>query len=281
MFSRLINISRTSKQIILILVDSLLLVSVLLVSFSIRLGYWYFPESDLVLVILGAPIIAVPIFILFGLYHSIIRYVGLKTLWSIMQAVSLYALIWGIVGFMSAVEGIPRSVILINWTLAMLVIGGLRMAARWLLSDTNGISQSTKNNIAIYGAGDAGRQLLTALQQSSEYNPVAFIDDEGGLRKQTINGVSVYAPNDIVSLIDDKQVTEVLIAIPSISRTRRGEIIDFLEPHPVMVRSLPGVAELAQGKVNITDLKEVSIDDLLGRDFVLPNQDLLEINIKD
>jgi len=279
--NQIINLGRFKKQLIILLVDSLLLILVLLASFSIRLGYWYFPESDLIWVIFGAPIIAIPIFVRFGLYRSIIRYIGLKSLWSIVRAVSLYALIWGIVGFMSAVEGIPRSVILINWALTILVIGGLRMAARWLLSDMGGANQSTKNNVAVYGAGDAGRQLLTALQQSSEYNPVALIDDASELHKKIINGVAVYAPKDIVSLIGNKKVSEILLAIPSAPRSRRNEIIYFLEPYPVMVRSLPGVSELAQGKINITDLKEVSIDDLLGRDPVFPNQDLLEVNIKD
>ena len=87
---------------------------------------------------------------------------GLKALWAVVQAVSLYSLVWGVVGFMSAIEGIPRSVILINWVLAILAIGGLRMAARWMLSDVNGFKKSSKNNVIIYGAGSAGRQLLTA-----------------------------------------------------------------------------------------------------------------------
>mgnify|MGYP001567204581 CR=1 FL=1 len=281
MLNKLINISRISKQIAMLLIDSVLLVSILLASFSIRLGYWYFPENDLIWVIFGAPIITIPIFIRFGLYRTVIRYIGFRALWAVVQAVSLYALIWGVIGFMVAVEGIPRSVILINWILAILVIGGLRTTARWMLSDVDGATKPTKCNVAIYGAGDAGRQLLNALQQSSEYNPVAFIDDASDLQKHSINGVVVYAPSNINNLIGNKKISEILLAIPSISHTRRSEIIDSLELHPVMVRSLPGVAELAQGKINIADLKEVSINDLLGRDSVFPNQDLLEVNIRD
>ena len=259
--------------------DSIVLIGTLLAAFSLRLGVWYWPENDLIWVILGAPIIAIPIFIRFGLYRAVIRYIGFKALWAVVQAVSLYALVWGVVGFMSAVEGIPRSVVLINWILAILVISGLRIAARWILSDANGFNQSSKNNVIIYGAGSAGRQLLTALQQSSEYHPVAFIDDENELQKQSIGGVEVFTPNDIKGLISKSEVSEILLAIPSVSRTRRNEIIDFLEPYPVMVRSLPGVSELAQGKVNVADLKEVSIKDLLGRDVVKPNKQLLGKNI--
>jgi len=263
----------------MLLIDSIVLIGILLAAFSLRLGVWYWPENDLVWAILGAPIVAIPIFVRFGLYRAIIRYIGFKALWAVVQAVSLYALVWGVVGFMSAVEGIPRSVIIINWILAILVVGGLRMVARWVLSDVNGFKQSSNNNVIIYGAGSAGRQLLTALQQSSEYHPIAFIDDASELKKQSIGGVGVFTPNDIKDLIGKSEVSEILLAIPSVSRTRRSEIIDFLESYPVMVRSLPGVSELAQGKINIADLKEVSIKDLLGRDSVEANKTLLDKNI--
>ncbi len=265
----------------MLLIDFMVLFCALLAAFSLRLGVWYWPESDLVWVVLGAPIIAIPIFVRFGLYRAIIRYIGFKALWAVVQAVSLYALVWGIVVFMSAMDGIPRSVILINWVLAILAIGGFRMVARWFLSDLNGFNQSSKKNVIIYGAGSAGRQLLTALQQSSEYRPVAFIDDANELKRQSIGGVEVFTPNNIKGLISKSKVSEILLAIPSASRTRRNEVIDFLEPYPVMVRSLPSVSELAQGKVNIADLKEVSIRDLLGRDVVEPNEDLLNQNIAD
>jgi len=168
MFSQLINLSRISKQIIMLFVDSVLLISILLASFSIRLGYWYFPQSDLIWVMLGAPIIAIPIFVRFGLYRAVIRYIGFKALWAMVQAVSLYALVWGVIGFMAAVDGIPRSVILINWALSLLVIGGLRFITRWLLtrdSDLKNSTQSSSNSkkVLVYGAGDAGIQLVSAL----------------------------------------------------------------------------------------------------------------------
>jgi len=264
----------------MVLVDSLVLVLILLLSFSIRLGYWYWPESDLIWVILGAPIIAVPVFIWFGLYKEIIRYVGLGILWAIVRAISLYALIWGVVGFMTAVEGIPRSVILINWLFAFVVIAGSRVAARWFFSRVNINNSSQRKNVVIYGAGSAGRQLSFALTQSNEYNPVAFIDDASDIHKHSINGMEVISPDNFKSLINKRNVIEVLLAIPSASRWRRKEIIDFLEPYPVLVRSLPGVSELAQGKVKIADLREVSIKDLLGRDPVIANKRLLSRNIE-
>lgn len=135
MINRMIGLSRINKQLVMLFADSVALVLILLASFSIRLGYWYYPESDLVWVIFGAPVVASIIFVRFGLYRAVIRYIGFKALWAIVQAVSLYALVWGAIGFMVATDGIPRSVILINWVLSLLAIGGVRIFARALLSE--------------------------------------------------------------------------------------------------------------------------------------------------
>ena len=283
MIEKLVNLSRINKQLIMFLVDSVVLVSILLASFSIRLGYWYFPHSDLIWVILGAPIIAIPIFVRFGLYRAVVRYIGFKALWTIVQAVSLYALVWGVVGFMAAADGIPRSVILINWVLSLLAIGGLRIMARWLLTKSGNMKNtdafSDCKRALVYGAGDAGIQLVSALEYSKEYCLVGLIDDSKELQGNQIRGLDVYSIDSIGDIINKLKVDEVLIAMPSASRTKRLAIINVLEPYPVLVRMLPGVSELAEGKVNIGDLRKVSIKDLLGRDTVEPNKELLGKNI--
>ena len=293
MLNLVVNLSRINKQLIMLLVDSMLLVSILLASFSIRLGYWYFPQDDLIWVIFGAPVVASIIFVRFGLYRAVIRYIGFKALWTVVQAVSLYALVWGVIGFMVAVDGIPRSVILINWMLSLLAIGGVRIAARFLLSNNvkfsifnfefnvNGNGNSNERRVLVYGAGDAGVQLIGALVHSDEYHPVGLIDDSKELQGQYISGLSVYSVDAIEKLIIKLKVDEILIAMPSASRAKRLAIISTLEPYPVHVRMLPGVAELAQGKVSVGDLREVSIKDLLGRDLVEANKDLLGKNITD
>ena len=283
MIEKLVNLSRINKQLIMFLVDSVVLVSILLASFSIRLGYWYFPHSDLVWVIFGAPIIAIPIFVRFGLYRAVIRYIGFKALWAIVQAVSLYALLWGAIGFMASMDGIPRSVILINWVLSLLAIGGLRIAARWLLTRSvnmeNTDTFSDCKRALVYGAGDAGIQLVSALEYSKEYHPVGLIDDSKELQGNQIRGLDVYSVDSIKDVISKLKVDEILIAMPSASRNKRLEIINALESYPVLVRMLPGVAELAEGKVSIGALRQVSIKDLLGRDVVEANKELLGKNI--
>jgi len=214
------------------------------------------------------------------MYQSITRYIGFKSIWSIFQAVSFYSLIWGIFGFMivGTDQGIPRSVILINWLLTLIVIGGIRMLARWLLVNNHEINVT---NVVIYGSGLAGRQLSIALMESDEYNPIAFIDDDSKIQGQSINEMKVVALTKLDSLIKKNNIKEVLLAMPSASRKRRNEIIELLEPFPLMVRSLPGVTELARGRVNVDDLREVSIKDLLGRESVGPNSGLLALNITD
>ncbi len=260
----------------LLVFDSVALMAILLASFSIRLGYLYFPGGDLVWIVLVAPFIAVPVFVRFGLYRAVIRYIGFKALWSIVQAVTLYALLWSMIGFMSNLQDIPRSVTLINWLLGIVIIGGSRMIARWLLSEA--LDKKTIR-VIIYGAGSAGRQLSIALMQSAEYRPVAFIDDDSQLQRQSINGIEVFSRKDLDHLIEQKNATEVLLAMPAISRVQRNKIINFLEPYRLLVRSLPGVLELAQGKLRIADLRDVSIKDLLGRVSVDVNSELLGLNI--
>ena len=267
--------------------DFAVLVLVLFVSFSIRLGYWYFPNNDFIFwLIFGGPIIAIIIFVVFGLYRSVTRYIGFDALWSIAQGVTLYALIWGIIIFLGAVEGVPRSIVLLNWTLSILVIGGLRLLARWLLSKER-LFQNIKKlgikhkNVLTYGAGDAGIQLMGGLEHSSEYKPVGFIDDSKEVQGRNISGMDIYSFSDVESLIKRLEVEEILIALPSTSRARRLNIIGSLEPYQVTVRMLPSLADLAGGKISIDDLRKVSIKDLLGREAVSANEELLSKNIMD
>jgi FlaA1/EpsC-like NDP-sugar epimerase len=150
------------------------------------------------------------------------------------------------------------------------------MLARWILLD---VLDKKTTRVIIYGAGFAGRQLSIALTQSADYRPVAFVDDNAELQRQSIHGIEVFSRKNLDHLIEKKNATEVLLAMPSISHSQRNEIISFLESYRLLVRTLPGVSELAQGKVKVADLREISIKDLLGRDSVATNKELLSLNI--
>jgi len=278
-----LSLSRVNKRTLMILTDVLVVILVILSSFSLRLGEWFWPHDEVIFLILVGPLIAIPIFIKFGLYRAIVRYIGFKALWVIIQAVSLFALSWGVVVLMSGIQGVPRSVIIINWIIGALLIGGSRIIGRWFFSSSN--NKNTKNtnhkNVLVYGAGSAGVQLATALSYSNELNPVAFVDDDESLLNHQIMGLKIYPSNKLEKIIISMNIEEVLLAIPSSSRERRNEIVNSLGKYSVRVRTVPGVSALAQGNLKIDDLHIVNIDDLLGRNLVPPNQKYLKSNITD
>ncbi|MEN8170724.1 MAG: nucleoside-diphosphate sugar epimerase/dehydratase [Pseudomonadota bacterium] len=278
-----LGLSRIQKQFFVAFVDVFILVGSLWMAFTLRLDELYIPSEEQRWIFLAAPIIAIPVFIRFGLYHAIIRYIGFQTIWAVGRAVLLYSLVWSMLVLLSGVEGVPRSVYIINMLLVTLFAGGSRMAGRWLFKSdhTKGSRRLIHNatHVVIYGAGDAGIQLSSALSFSQTQQPIAFIDDDISLHEQQINDLKVYPFTQLGYLIEEFGVQEVLLALPSASRSRRREIITLLEPYPIHVRTLPGVAAIAQGDVKIEDVTEVEIDDLLGRDAVPPNHELLDANI--
>ena len=186
--------------------DVVAVICIIYLAFWIRLDYFFYPSGNdaLLIAVYASPLLAIPIFSGFGLYREVIRFVSFKALWSIAQSATVYALVWGLIVLIVPVEGVPRSVILINWILVILVITSSRFFARWLL-----IVRADSKNVIIYGAGFAGRQLSTALNQSKEYNPVAFIDDSNLINNHSINGLKTYSPDYLQSLIDNKNVKGV------------------------------------------------------------------------
>ena len=280
-----ITLSRQSKAGILISVDIIFVVFALWLAFSLRLGEWYMPEGNVWILFCVSPVLAVPIFLKFGLYRAIIRYIGGRVLWVIFQSVSLYALIFTVVVFQSGIGLVPRTVPPLNWLVLLLLIGGSRFVARWWLADTyvqlggKAAQDHRVKKVIIYGAGSAGVQLASALACGREFNTVAFLDDDKQLHKQKVNGLRIYPLSSLGYLIERHKVTEVLLAIPSATRARRSDVIRLLEPYSVHVRTMPGMADIAQGKVKFDELQEVDIADLLGRDTVAPDKALFDTNI--
>jgi FlaA1/EpsC-like NDP-sugar epimerase len=278
LLKKLLLLSRTNKKLIILFVDFILLMVIILASFSIRLEYLYLPKDYVVWMILAAPFIAIPIFKIFGLYNTVVRYIDFNTLWSIIRAVSLYSLIWGLIALIMGPDKIPRSVIFINWLLSIMIIGGIRLFGRFLLI-RNKDEEQNKCKVLIYGAGNAGIQLVSALKNSRTYEAVGFIDDAKDLQGNNISGLDIFSIDNVEKLIQKFKVEEVLIALPSVSRSNRLDIVNKLEPYSLIVRMLPGLSELAEGKVKIDDLLKINIQDLLGRKMIKPNKDLLEKNI--
>lgn len=281
-----IGLPRQKKAFILISADVFFAVLALWAAFSLRLGVLYTPQGNEWYLFAVAPVLAVPIFVKLGLYRAIVRYIEIRALWTIIQATTLYALVFAFILYESGIKGIPRTVSPLNWLNMMLLVGGSRFFARWWLGDIysrlsggRDIKDYGKKNVVIYGAGSAGVQLASALEHGREFRPVAFIDDDDLLHKRKVNGLRIYPFSSLSYLIERHQVSDVLLAVPSASRARRSEIIRLLEPYSVHVMSMPGLSDIAQGKITFDALQEVDIADLLGRDPVAPDQSLLHANI--
>ena len=284
MVHHIVSLGRRRKQQLMLAADVCLLILALFIAYSLRYNQFYFPHGNEGYLWLIAPVLAIPVFIHFGLYQAVIRYIGFNALWRVFQAISLYALLWGVVAFLSGIKITPRSVVIINWLVCLLLICGVRMIARWVLTNYAAgflkIESDCRKNVLIYGAGAAGMQMAIATSFSSEMRPAGFIDDDPLLVGQHVNGVRVYHSDDIGRLIDEADIQEVLLAMPSASQQRRHEILSELEHLPVLVQTLPDISELEKCEVRLEDVRNIDISDLLERDPVDPIEELLHDNIR-
>jgi len=221
--------------------------------------------------------IALVINVRLGLYRAVIRFISNKAAMSICLAVLLSTLSLILLSFFLHVQ-LPRTVPIVFAAFFMILIGGSRFFVRSVLSNRQ---SKTKEDVIIYGAGSSGRQLAQSLIHGSEYSPVAFIDDDKRIQKSTIQGITVFSRAEINTLIEKHSIKRVLLAMPRDNKKRIAKVLSRLENFSVEILSIPGSADLVSGKAKIDELHEVSIEDLLGRDAVKPNKELLQANITD
>ena len=282
--NRLLNSSRRTKRAIFLVLDVVLILLALWLSYFLRLDTFKLADDRFILLGLAAPVIAIPIFIRNGLYRAVIRYLASDVIWTVLRAVTVYCMIWALVVLFSGVLGVPRSVILINWVVCLIFIGGSRFIAQWLtnvyLTTLHESGDNAKvKKVLIYGAGEAGVQLASGLATHRETEVVGFIDDANLLHNQYMKGIRVYSSHNLADLVTKTDASEILLAMPSVSRGRRAEILSLLEPLPTLVRTLPDIAAIASGKVKVQDIREIDIADLLGRESVPPDEMLMRRNI--
>jgi len=274
----IIGLPRYAKIIIAILIDVGLCIFCTWIAFFLRLEEFVKINNITTLAVEISILLAIPIFWLMGLYKTIFRFQGSSIIFTVFVATFIYTLFYFAVISIYGIQGIPRSIGIIQPILLFLGISATRISIKYLfLSNVKKIKNKT--NVLIYGAGNAGRQLLTSLESNFEMKPVGFLDDDPQFHRQFILGQMVYDPSNIDKLIIKKNIDIVLLALPLISRQRRNQIINNLNKFKVTVKTLPSVQDIVEGRVSVSDIRDLTIDDLLNRGQVQPNSELLSKNI--
>lgn len=282
-----LGMPREAKRSVVILLDISLCVLTVWLAFYLRLGefigfaghsQWGVGASWATA---SSVILALPLFVVSGLYRAIFRYSGWPALLAVARAVGIYGLLYASIFTAIGVASVPRTVGIIQPILLLLFVGASRALARVWLGDQylSILKRAARPKVLIYGAGTTGRQLAAAMANSHEMQVAGFLDDDDRLHGHVLNGLPIYNPADLDNLATTLNISDVLLAMPSLSRKRRNEILSQIRVARVAVRTLPSVTDLAQGKVSISDLRELDIDDLLGREPVTPNHILLAKNI--
>ena len=270
---KLVELPRNIKQSMLLGVDMAFVCAAMWLAVAFRFGHTDFVLGPIELACAAITLAATSIiFLRQGLYRAVIRYMGQQAIWAIITAVSYSTLVLGASVFFTQAD-VPRSMPFIYWVLAMLGVGGSRLIVRAYYQTK---LRSLTKNVIIYGAGESGRQLLTALHHGDQYRVVAFVDDDVRLQRAVINGLRVAAPDAMEELIKEHNITQVLLAIPSASAERRREIINSLVGLPVHVRTVPKIHELVAGRAAVTQIQDIDLDDLLGREPVPPHPELID-----
>ncbi|MDP5190186.1 polysaccharide biosynthesis protein, partial [Rheinheimera baltica] len=276
MLGWLLTLPRSIKRIISVLVDIVFLCVSLVTAFILTQAN---KSTDLQVVLiifcLSLPVTLL-IFTKLGLYRAVIRYIGQHALGAVLAGIVSSAMV---LSLLFAAFDIPDkgNLIFVYSLLALITSGGLRLLARMFLVQRN---NGHKARVLIYGAGSSGRQLAQALMNGEQYHPVVFVDDDTTLQRSTILGIPVGSPAQITSLIKTHNISRILLALPSVSRSRRREVLDALEELPIPVQSIPGMSDLVDGAMRIDELQDVKIEDLLGRDAVAPKTKLMQANIQ-
>jgi FlaA1/EpsC-like NDP-sugar epimerase len=285
--SSILSLHRYAKRTIAIITDAVLCFICTWLAFTLRLEELILLKDFNFYPALISVIIALPIFWLFGLYRTIFRYTGLSIVLNILTSTFVYGLIYfliigiyGISSFTTNYAIVPRSIGIIQPMLLFFAIITSRLSVKYLLNNTYNFKKNfNKKNVFIYGAGDAGRQLVVSLENSLEFKVKGFLDDNVNLHRQVLLGQFIYSPSNLEKLIQVNNISIVFLALPTISRKKRNQIIEKLNQYKLIVKTLPSISEIVDGRITISDIKDLNIDDLLSRDEVKPEVKLLNKNI--
>ncbi|WP_086156044.1 nucleoside-diphosphate sugar epimerase/dehydratase [Rhizobium sp. Kim5] len=274
----LLAMPRVAKRALALLVDSSFCVLTIWLAYCFRLNEWTVLTGVQWLPVFVSLCMALPIFIVMGMYRAIFRYANMAAFITVLKAIAIYGVAFMTIFTALSVPGVPRTVGILQPFLLLIAIGLSRLGIRYWLGDAYQriLHKNMLAKVLIYGAGKAGRQLAAALTNSAELNVVGYLDDDPRLKGGVMGGLPIYDPSDLPVLAESLGVHNVLLALPSASRQRRNEILEHVRKARVNVRTLPDLTALAQGRVAVSDIRELEIEDLLGREAVAPRQELLD-----
>lgn len=275
--ARTLALPRRGKQTVLVIFDFISISFAMWASFSLRYDSWYAPSTlDYWAIIVSPSIIAIPIFIRMGLYRAVVRYLPERAMLTILQAVLATTIAWVLLIFLSQMAVrfvVPRSVPIIFFGISTFMIAGSRFAAKWTFLPKRDRVKADQRAVVIYGAGEAGMQLAQSLR--STHRIVGYLDDNPNLHRRELAGVRVYPPGELKVLMNEYDVKDVILSIPSLSAQRRKEIVSAVSTSGLKLLALPSIVDLVTGKYLVSQIKEIDVVELLGRSSVPPDPELI------
>tara|TARA_B100000787_G_scaffold168463_1_gene157266 strand:- start:268 stop:2181 length:1914 start_codon:yes stop_codon:yes gene_type:complete len=278
--NNILSLPRYLKRTIAMITDAGLCVLCTWFAFILRLEELILFKDFNFTPVFMSVMIAIPIFWLFGLYRTIFRFTGISIIFTILTSTFIYGLFYFLVIGVFGISGVPRSIGVLQPMLLFFAIITSRIGIKYILySNFSNKKFLNKKNVLVYGAGESGRQLVIALENSPEFKVVGFLDDNDQLHRQIILGQTIYAPSKLENLIQNKDIAFIFLALPTIGRSKRNQIIKKLNQYKLSIKTLPSISEIVDGRITISDIKDLNIDDLLNRDEVKPDIKLLNKNI--
>lgn len=277
LLKRVAGLSRWQKQGIVVLLDVILCIQSIWVAYSLRIGVWVFWDLAVQKLVFGALLFMIPIFYFSGVYNAIFRYAGSGMMKTLARAFFLYGVPMVVVFSVIGIDGVPRTVGAIQPMIFFILVGFSRIMARYLMVDILGrrLFGGQVRTVLIYGAGSAGQQLASSMRSEPSTRLLGYVDDDRRLEGQKLDGDRVFWSDKLPDVIEKKGITDILLALPKISRKKRRAIVEKVQQFQVHVQTLPNMKEIIDGKVSFNDIRELDIEDLLGREPVAPNELLL------